>query len=334
MNPGAFPVDGRSDSRAQLRQRIKLWRELLANCSRKPGRKCVHDLRVTTLRLQTSIQYWLSQREPGAAASHAAQRWMRQGKKLRRVLGPVRQADVSLNKLTRIRSSAESEANVHLLFPEDHFDAIEEMERILKRRRETAAKTLVTEIKRRRRRLKNLSRELEAAVDSFVPTAETRIADRIQALISATAADFPALDSDNFHEFRKRIKKIRYLAEVFAKVDTAAAQHAAMLKRMTGAIGEWHDWQSLTEEAARAERGNAKTAPVAEFLQAQAGRSFEHARAVCTRAMARPLTPAANSRLPRIPSSQSFAEPPARKPVGSVSTPDLRMHSERSVRIS
>lgn len=102
-----------------------------------------------------------------------------------------------------------------------------------------------------------------------------------------------------------------------------------MLKHMTSAIGEWHDWQALAEEAARAGRREAATTATAEFLKAQAWRMFEHARTLCTDTMARLLEDAADPR--RSPTS---AQTPPRKPVASVSPVPDGMDAERSVHTS
>lgn len=337
MNSGTFPEEGPSDPGAQVefRRQLKAWRHLLAHCGRKPGRKYVHDLRVATLRIQAALEYWSCREQAGEwTAAGDARRWRRQGKKLRRALGPVRQADVSLSKLQRVRSWADPAADGTPAFPGECLGAIEKLVCAVKRKRESAARQLTAEIKQRRKRLYRLSRKLETALERFVPTVETAVADKIQAQIAGAAARFPALDSENLHEFRKRVKKIRYLAEAFAPVDTAAAHQAALLKRMTGAIGEWHDWQALTEEAAHADRGNAAMAAAAEFLQAQAGRSYAHAQMLCSRSMARLLKAAADGHEPRTTPSQNPAEEVPRKPVVSVSTGDRRLRSERTLHVS
>ena len=333
MNPGAISAKAsrHRDTQPDFRQSVEAWRELLARCGRKPSRKTIHNLRVLTLRLQAALEYRLNGREPDATATELAQSWRRQGKKLRRALGLVRQADVSLDKLARVRSWAESAAHGHPVLPNESLGAIEELERGVKRRRETAAKKLIARIEGRRKRLLRLSRKLEAALEGFAPAAENGAAVRILAQISAAAAEFPTLDSENLHNFRKRIKKFRYLAEVFAPVDAVAASQATMLKRMTGAVGEWHDWQALTEDAACADRRDAMMTVAAEFLQAQAGRSLQHALKLCRESMSRLLIDEKNNGgLSSEPSREPLDQTP-RKPVINVAA---RPHAERTARAS
>lgn len=337
MNSSIPPAEGSSNPGVQteFRRQLQAWREVLAQCGRKSGRKCVHNLRVATLRMQAELEYWLSRQEsPDASSTRTARRWQRQGRKLRRALGPVRQADVSLGKLGQLHGWADPAAGGHPVFPAESLAAIEQIERIVKRERDAAAKNLVSEIRRRRKRLNRLSTKLEIALDGFVAAVESSCADGILAQVAAVSAKFPVLDSENLHDFRKQIKKIRYLAEIFAPVDPEISRHAATLKRITGAIGEWHDWQILTEEAARAEEGNSAMAVAAEFLQAQAGRSLDYALKLCRQSMARLLKDAKNdhTRRPDLIDDPALEVP--RKPAVSASADLHPALADRSARAS
>lgn len=309
----------------EFRQQMRAWRKLLAHCGRNPGRKPVHNLRVATLRLQAALEFSLAWVDANSSPARSAERWVRQAKKLRRALGPVRQADVSLGKLATIRGWAEHPASAPAVFPKEHLGAIEKIERAVTRRRKTAAKKLMAEIERRRERLNRLSRKLKTAPGCFASTMENGVAVRIQSQIAAAGDGFATPDPENLHKFRKRIKKIRYLAEMFAPLDPSAAHQATMLKRMTAAIGEWHDWQALAEGAARSGQGSTAAAAV-EFLRAQASRSFQDARMTCTDTMASLVIGAEDGRGPNAASAQT-----PRKPVASVSTVSGGMHPERSV---
>lgn len=312
----------------ELRQQMRAWRKLLAHCGQNPGRKPVHNLRVATLRLQAALEFSLAWVDANSAPAKSAERWVQQAKKLRRALGPVRQADVSLGKLATIRDWAEHPASVPAVFPKEHLGAIEKIERAVTRRRNAAAKKLLTEIERRRKRLNRLSRKLKTAPGCFAATTGNGVAERIQPQIAAAGEGLSTPDPENFHKFRKRIKKIRYFAEMFAPLDPSAAHQASMLKRMTAAIGEWHDWQALADEAAHIGQGSAAAAAV-EFLRAQASRSFQDARMICTETMGRLVDHSADFRGPSAASAQI-----PRKPVASVSTVSGSMHPERSVQAS
>lgn len=304
----------------EVRRQMRAWCELLAQCGRKPDRKRIHRLRVATLRLQAALEFSLSSMDAGSSSAEPMERWVRQAKKLRHALGPVRQSDVSLDKLDRMRGWAEQAHNAPGASSKEYLGAIERIEGIVKRRRKAAAKKLVAVIERRQKRLTGLSKRVEKAPDCFAAKIAVEAAGRIQSEIAAAGAEFPTLDVENLHPFRKRVKKIRYVAEVFAPLDSALARQASMLKRMTGAIGEWHDWQALAEEAARTGRGDAATRSAAEFSRAEAGRSFENARMLCTSTMERLLKGA------------SAQEP--RKPVVSIAPAADSFHAGQSLRAS
>jgi CHAD domain-containing protein len=58
----------------------------------------------------------------------------------------------------------------------------------------------------------------------------------------------PLLDKENLHDFRKGAKKARYVAESDDE-DPAAKAMAKAIKRVQDAIGDWHDWVVVAEEA-------------------------------------------------------------------------------------
>jgi CHAD domain-containing protein len=61
----------------------------------------------------------------------------------------------------------------------------------------------------------------------------------------------PLLDASNLHDFRKGAKKARYVAEAGGD-DPAAVAMVKAIKRVQDAIGDWHDWEVLAEEAREA----------------------------------------------------------------------------------
>ena len=66
---------------------------------------------------------------------------------------------------------------------------------------------------------------------------------------AALTAQFPRLNSANLHAYRKQLKFALYLTELMP-ADPVARQLRASFRRIHDAAGEWHDWHSLTMEAA------------------------------------------------------------------------------------
>jgi hypothetical protein len=58
------------------------------------------------------------------------------------------------------------------------------------------------------------------------------------------------LSEDNLHDFRMDAKRLRYLAES-AGQSLEARSVVDQLKRIQDAIGDWHDWLTLTRSAAK-----------------------------------------------------------------------------------
>jgi hypothetical protein len=96
VNPASLPPGEQFavSLQPEWRQRLEAWRNLLAQCARKPNRKSVHALRSLTLRLQVGLEHSLQEQAADRTASRAFQRWSKSGKKLRKALEPVRDADV------------------------------------------------------------------------------------------------------------------------------------------------------------------------------------------------------------------------------------------------
>jgi CHAD domain-containing protein len=58
--------------------------------------------------------------------------------------------------------------------------------------------------------------------------------------------DWPALNRGNLHLFRLKVKKLRYVLQLAERNDN---KFVSALGEVKNAIGEWHDWQDLSELA-------------------------------------------------------------------------------------
>jgi CHAD domain-containing protein len=255
-----------------MHERLEEWVKLAGRCRRKPTRKRVHALRVVTLRLQAELEIDLAEIPRASHQAQAILNFNKQGERLRRVLGPVREVDVWIAKLQGLRASIAETAGYIPRSSHDSARQIQRLESRLKERRIRLEKKLVVAIEQRNRGFISAAEELDAAVDGRVMDDGTNAAHMILARFAEVAKDFPAFDEENLHEFRKRIKMVRYLAEMHAS-DRASAQIAAQLRKLQSAIGEWHDWQALALEVPRGHRMK----EAAELLGTLAAESFESA---------------------------------------------------------
>jgi CHAD domain-containing protein len=278
------------------------WLQLLERCGRKPTRKRVHSLRVVTLRIQAELEHWLSAHRQDVHGVHAVTRWGKHAEKLREALSPVREADVWMGKLAELRQSLMGTATYVPRSTRDCLKQIDHLEARLKRERRAGEKKLQDEIANRRGRMEKFSRHIESSIENTDAEA-TGGSKQIVAQFAAVAAAFPTLESENLHEFRKSIKTVRYLAEIFATSDAEAGRQAALLKKMQSAIGEWHDWQELATKERDAHGRRSKHAELAEILETLTKESFDKAIDVCHRTTERllqELFPGANSTRPAV----------------------------------
>lgn len=292
MNSPSVSLPKHLDAGAQpdFQQQLETWRQLLAQCGRKPSRRRAHALRVVTLRLESELEFWLRSQDSAAPPARLAQRWCELGNKLRRALGPVRETDVFLAKLASLRDNASRTKTGSQPAPtRSCLRQIASLERRLARKRQTAARKLVVKIEDRRKRLDHSTEELETVLASSISQSRALYVTAIYDLFASLAAEFPTLDEHNLHAFRKRTKQLRYLAEVSALADPKAKQQAAALTKMQTAAGEWRDWQVLAKEAQRVLHGHGKAKDLHPLLETQANKSLSQALALCRRSTAQLL---------------------------------------------
>jgi CHAD domain-containing protein len=209
-------------------------------------------------------------------ASHEAQailEFSKQGEKLRKVLGPVRELDVWIGKLQGLLASLARPGDYVPCSTRECMNQIVQFELRLKEKRRRLEKKLIAAIEKRKG-------SFAAAGDIVIdggPKGDANAARMISAQFAEVVKGFPVLNEENLHEFRKRIKMVRYLAETHHG-DTACIQFAAQLKKLQSAIGVWHDWQAIAREV---RRGRSKGKDAAELLEAIAAESLEAALTTC-----------------------------------------------------
>jgi CHAD domain-containing protein len=247
------------------------------------------------LRLQAELEYGVRVEGPDSPVARVARRWTKQAEKLRRALSGVRETDVYLQKLAGLRVSVAAPGDRQPHSNRECLRQADELERKLKQLRRASEKRLMTEIESRRGRLDRSSKEMETAFDPLRAPTQAGGARPLLEQFAGLAAEFQELNADSLHEFRKGIKKVRYLAEYLAPADPLAGRLAAGLRRMQSAIGEWHDWQAMGKAAKRALKGHPYENSLAELLETLAGESLEKALDLCRRATDRLLKQADRS---------------------------------------
>jgi CHAD domain-containing protein len=265
-----------------------------------PKVEAVHHLRTGTRRVEATLETLA--REAGAhglnkAAEEARQRWLRQLKKVRRAAGTVRdldvhrelladnflpEADTAPDKVAAELAEATAAAATGSVEITPLVQQARSLDRWLKDRRSDAAQALCSTLDDHAERLLDAERQFMAAIaksrsirhHAHRPAARLALEDYLR-LMDA----MPLLDTENLHDFRKDAKKARYVAESDDQ-DPAAEAMAKAIKRVQDAIGEWHDWDVVRQEAIEALHDDG--AALQAQLEARTKRAYERALRITT----------------------------------------------------
>jgi CHAD domain-containing protein len=283
-------------------------REMLDACRKDgdaPKVEAVHHLRTGTRRVEATLETLAREagaRGLGEPTEEARQRWLRQLKKIRRAAGTVRDLDVHRELLAEnflpaadtarevtaaelaeaTTSAAAGAGEVTPLTGTEMTEQARALDAWLKGRRSSAAEALSSTLNDHADRLLEVEQQFMAAIAkrrsvlhrAHRPAVRLALEDYLR-LMDA----MPLLDKENLHDFRKGAKKARYVAESDDK-DPAAEALAKAVKRVQDAIGDWHDWVVVAEEAHEA-LGKDGAALETE-LETRAQHAYERALRVTT----------------------------------------------------
>jgi CHAD domain-containing protein len=293
-----------------------------------PKVEAVHHLRTGTRRVEATLETLAREagaRGLGKTTEEARQRWLRQLKKIRRAAGAVRDLDVHRELLAEnflpaadsapdkvaaeleVATAAAATGSVEIT---PLMKQARSLDHWLEGRRSAAADALSKKLDDHVNRLLDAEHQFMAAIAQrpsilrrpHWPAARLALEDYLR-LMDA----MPLLDKENLHDFRKGAKKARYVAESEDK-DPAAQALAKAIKRVQDAIGEWHDWEVVAQEAREALGGGGVI--LQAELEARAQRAYQRALRVTTTMGRRFVgewraSPPRRARSPRVTSRKS-----------------------------
>jgi CHAD domain-containing protein len=250
-------------------------RERLDACRKNGGApkvEAVHQLRTGTRRVEATLETLAREagaRGLGKPAEEARQRWLRQLKKVRRAAGTVRDldvhrellsdnflpaADTAPDKVARELAEATAAAAGGSIEITPLIEQARALDDWLKTRRSAAADALCATLDGHAEALLDAEQQFMAGIAkrrSILHRAHRRPSRLALEDYLRLMDVMPLLDKENLHDFRKGAKKARYVAES-DEDDTAARTMAKAIKRVQDAIGAWHDWVVVAEEAQEA----------------------------------------------------------------------------------
>ena len=214
----------------------------------------VHSYRTTTRRLQTLLEELIPERDRNQ------KKLLKMLGRIRKRAGKVRDLDVQLGALRSLKIPQEPRRKTQLMQGLLELRAEHE-----KKLRKALTKENLREI---RKRLKRASKEtsLETSCD---PLAVAR-----QMLVEVSRSAAPPTEAV-LHQYRIVIKRARYAAE-FAPKSGESTRFIAELKRLQDAVGNWHDWLTLTHTAA-ARLGDVNESSLVAALHNVTGGKFRQA---------------------------------------------------------
>jgi CHAD domain-containing protein len=234
----------------------KLERDLV-KLSSKPRAENVHRFRTGTRRLQILLG------ELSPKQDRNQKKLLKLLGRIRKRAGKLRDLDVQLAALRSLKLPGEPRRKTQLV---NHLIELRAQQE--KKLRKAADEDTVRDIRKHLKRAgKNLKPE---ACGNPLTVAKEMLA----AINQGNAPVNEAL----LHQYRILSKRARYAAE-FSEPSAKAQQFIAGVKRIQDALGDWHDWLTLTQTASK-HLGKVRESPLVAELHNVTGAKFRHAVAV------------------------------------------------------
>lgn len=236
-----MPVDQKRTA-SLFRKLSQLARKLTSD----PQPEDVHLFRTTTRRIETLLKELVP--KPG----RSERKLLKQLAKIRKRAGRVRDLDVQMAALRTLKIGRDGEEKRTLLSA-------------LAADRAKYEKKLVSLFDKDS--LRSLRKRLRrAAEDSRLYGSKMEPVGKALRLFAQLARRQGELSEAALHQYRLRCKRVRYVAEIGGKEPVADAV-VEQLKAIQDAVGEWHDWDTLTTRA-EALFPDAPNAPIITALRA------------------------------------------------------------------
>lgn len=236
----------------------------LSKLSLKPDAKNVHGFRTGARRLQVLFV------ELSPKIDRSQKKLLKMLGRIRKRAGKVRDLDVQLAALRSLKVAHEARRKTQLMNR-----LIELRARQERKLRKTVDKETVREI---RRRLKRSSKEFDSR-NSRDPLQTAK------GILEAIRIEHKPVTEALLHQSRILSKRARYAAE-FA--DQSTEEHAVEvqrfisdIKRIQDAVGDWHDWFTLSETTGK-RVGEARESALAAEVHNVTGAKFRRAVSAMT----------------------------------------------------
>jgi CHAD domain-containing protein len=233
-----------------------------------PAPQKVHKLRTASRRVEAAALVLET------AHPKKSQRLVKTIEPVRKAAGGVRDMDVLTALARKLARHGARESLAHLLA---HLEATRqqnagELARVLHRRR----KTLLDALKEYSKWVSSaLKHEKSKARSSPEPNQNQEQIGTAAMNVVRELGDWLPLDASNLHEFRLKVKELRYTLQLDENADAGLVAALGDVQRR---IGDWHDWQQLSEIAHQV-LALEEDRPLLDRIDLTAERRFERALA-------------------------------------------------------
>jgi CHAD domain-containing protein len=216
---------------SRIEDDLRKLRKTIKKMPRRPTPAEIHRLRTRIRRFEIELH------AAGLDAQLKERLLLKRLARIRRRAGRVRDMDVLTAHLSTLRVDGERDCLIQLFeyLGTKRYRKAEQLHQVVNKYRAAVGK-----------RLEKIARVLEKRVEKS-SAAEAAASAALKS--SAELGTHSNLNRGNLHEYRLRVKELRYILEMGEK--TPNEEFVKALGRIQDAIGEWHDWEELTAIAAK-----------------------------------------------------------------------------------
>lgn len=222
----------------------------------KPSAKSVHGFRTDTRRVQILLA------ELSPKLDRSGRKLLKLLNGIRKRAGKLRDLDVQLTALRSLKVPREPRRKTQLVN-----QLIELRGRQERKLRKSTDDRTIREIRKR----------LKRAAKRFKPESTRDPLNAAKSMLEHFHGSSAPLNEELLHEYRILSKRARYAAEFSAPAESATA-FIEEIKRVQDALGDWHDWLTLTQSA-REYLGELHESPLVAELHNVTGAKYRHAGA-------------------------------------------------------
>lgn len=205
---------------------LRKLRRTLKRLTPDPAAEDVHALRTQTRRLEAIVNALMLEHKK------RTRQLLKSMTPVRKAAGGVRDMDVLVGNVLALRRDREDDDSLIRL--------IEHLGQMRMEGARELHQTVFAHRKDAQRSLKGYTKLVERQFPRKKQVIEN--AGPAPAALAAELANWPALNEKNIHEFRIRVKQLRYMIQLSGAADKKTL---AALGKVKDDVGDWHDWQEL-----------------------------------------------------------------------------------------